>query len=109
MTGVAAGAATFAVLVAGWSLLVAIRGTSGGSLGWGLLALELAMLALVGTRLLALDGSPTAVQVGYLAAGALLLPALMLGAGDDPRGRPLTAAVASAALVVLVLRIESVL
>lgn len=109
MSGVAAGAATFAVVVTVWSMLAALRGTGRTSLTSGLLALQLAMLTLVSAHLFSLDGAPSAKQVGYLAAGACLLPVVMLGAGDDPRGRPLAAAVASAAIAVLVLRIESVL
>jgi hypothetical protein len=109
VSGIAAGAATFAAALTVWSVLAALRGTGRASLTSGLLALELAMLTLVGTHLLSLDGSPSAMQVGYLAAGTCLLPVVMLGAGDDPRGRPLAAAVASAALAVVVLRIESVL
>lgn len=109
MSGIAAGAATFAAVVAVWSVLAALLGAGRASLTSGLVALELAMLTLVGSHLLSLDGSPDAKQVGYLAAGACLLPAAVLAAGHDARGRAQVSAVASAALVVLVLRIESVL
>lgn len=109
MSGIAAGAATFAAVVTVWSVLAALLGGGRASLTSGLVALELAMLTLVGSHLLSLDGSPSAKQVGYLAAGACLLPVVVLAAGDDLRGRAQVAAVASAALVVLVLRIESVL
>lgn len=109
MSGIAAGAATFAVVVAVWSAVVALRGRGHATLGSGLLALELAMVVLAASHLLAAGGLPGAKQAGYLVVGVLLLPLLLVCAGDEDRARPVMAAVGSAALAVVVLRIEVVL
>lgn len=74
-----------------------------------LVAVELAVVSLVVAHMIALAGrGASAVQVAYLAAAVLLLPVMVLGAGQTARSRAPAAAIACVAVGVLALRIEAV-
>ncbi|WP_192904022.1 hypothetical protein [Nocardioides albidus] len=111
-TSIAAGTVLFA-LGAGVACALAAATGRGLSrdLGLALGALELAILTLVLTHAVDLAGDDRPLEakpVAYLVAGALLLPALVLGTGATGRSRALAAAVGCASVAVLALRIEAV-
>lgn len=110
-TTIAAGTVLFALGAGGACGIAAATGRGlSRDLGLALGALELAILTLVLAHATGLgDERPVeAKQVAYLLAGALLLPALVLGTGATGRSRALTATVGCAAVAVLALRIEAV-
>jgi hypothetical protein len=111
-TSIAAGTVLFALGAGGVCAVAAATGRGlSRDLGLALVALELAILALVVTHAVDLAGADRPVaakQVAYLLAGALLLPALVLGTGATGRSRALTAGIGCLATAVLALRIEAI-
>ena len=108
----AAGTAAFALATGLACGVAAIGGRPiSRTLGLALGAVELAILSvvLVHAEALVSGAAPaTPKQIAYLLAGALLLPALVLGTGVTGRSRSLTAAIGCLATVVLALRIQVV-
>ena len=99
------------VFALGTGALCGVATVTGRGLGQDLVvalaAVELAAVSLVVAHAAGLAGhGVTAVQVAYLAAGVLLLPVLVLGAGAN--GRTPAAAIACVAVGVLALRIQAV-
>lgn len=109
---IAAGTVLFALGAGGACALAAATGRGlSRDLGLALGALELAILSLVLVHAVDLAGDARPVeakQVAYLLAGALLLPALVLGTGATGRSRALTAGIGCLATAVLALRIQAV-
>ena len=111
-TSIAAGTVLFALGAGGACALAAATGRGlSRDLALALGALELAILTLVLGHAVELAGDDRPVeakQVAYLLAGALLLPALVLGTGATGRCPPHTPGRGCLATAVLALRIEAI-
>ncbi|GAA3659431.1 hypothetical protein GCM10022237_19340 [Nocardioides ginsengisoli] len=112
IASIAAGTAVFALgLGVGCGAAAAVGRGLSRNLELAVAALELAILTLVAAHAVDIAGHDRpldAKQIAYLLAGALLLPALVLGTGATGRSRAMTAGIGCLATAVLALRIEAI-